>query len=450
MKKIVFVLIALSMIAAVAFGQVRFVGGKFVIEKGAKVRVGVDNDKWGQAIVETWNEENPDQVGLVEYMNFGAAGGTDAITQLQNETADICMVIDGEVARNQQSLMVLDTNLVKLATDVTQLTFLKAANPTDYKFIPIAYDGMTFAWNETMMKKLGLDITDKTPKDGLPDAFDTWEEIFALSKKWAAGPRPVYNKATVNVVFPMSLEEVWSGYSSLTAGGWEIFAERDATKPGFEKSSFAQGLEFIKAASEAMISVEANGAKTPAASMIWRWDDFLNNQISPFGLVGTWQDVATAEKKGGYNIRFSALPTWKGKNLTPFVKSKGFVINGFTKYPGAASEVLRQLYSKAFLTAMVNNSSYIPALGKTEAAKKVTPSFRTDPNKAEMMVGFAFNYPEPSATLPANKAKKGMDVYYNIGLNLIFRSVWDGEKSPADAQKEAVELAAKWLADNNK
>jgi len=129
-----------------------------------------------------------------------------------------------------------------------------------------------------MMDALKLDTKDGN-KDGLPDAFDTWEEIFALAKKWQT-ERPTYKGKPVNIVFPMCLDETWSAYSNLTAGGWEVFAKKDPSNPGFNEPSFLEGLEFIKAASEAMISVEANGVKTPGASMVWRWDDALNNETA--------------------------------------------------------------------------------------------------------------------------------------------------------------------------
>jgi len=302
-----------------------------------------------------------------------------------------------------------------------------------------------FAWNKTMMEALKLDTTDKN-KDGLPDAFDTWEEIFDLAKKWQAN-RPSYKGKPVNIVYPMSLDEVWSGYSNLSAGNWKIFPTKDAAKPGFDQDGFRAGLEFIKTASDAMISVEANGVKTPGASMTWRWDDALNNETAPFFLVGTWMDVNGAETKGGYDIKFGPMPTWKGVRLTPFVKTKGWVINGFTKYPSASHELYRILFTKDGMQTMVNNSAYIPAL-KAKASN--TPSYKTDPNKAEMSAAFAFNYPEPTVTLPANPKKKGMDGYYGIGLNLELRAVWDGEKTPADAQANIVKLYNKWYEENNK
>lgn len=447
MKRFVALILGISLIAGGAFAQSKAVwrGNKFQIEKGAKIRVGADSDQLGKAIVELWKKQHPEAPDVVEYQFLGAAGATDQVTALQGEAPDVLIVIDGEVNRNEQSLLPLDAVITKGAQGFAMEPFYSGANSKTIKYVPFAYDGMAFAWNKTMLEALKLDTTDKN-KDGLPDAFDTWEEIFDLSRKWQTN-RPTYKGKPVTIVYPMCLDEVWSAYSNLTAGGWKIFPTKDPAKPGFDQDSFRAGLEFIKAASDAMISVEVNGARTPGASMIWRWDDALNNETAPFFLVGTWMDVNGAETKGGYDIKFGPMPTWKGVRLSPFVKTKGWVINGFTKYPSAAHELYRILFTKDGMQTIVDNSSYIPAL-KPRASN--TPSYRKDPNKAEMSAAFAFNYPEPTISLPANPKKKAMDGYYGISLNLELRSVWDGEKTPAEAQARIVELYNMWYEENNK
>ncbi len=450
MKRRIALVMVLILVGISVFAQSKAVwdakNRQFQIEKGAKIRLGMDNDKVGAAIVQLWDQLHPEAKGVVEYMNLGAAGSADQITQLQGDAPDVVLAIDGEVSRNAQSLLPLHKVIADAAKNFAAEPFFSGANSgMQIKFIPVAYDGMTFAWNKTMMDALKLDTKDAN-KDGLPDAFDTWEEIFDLAKKWQTN-RPTYKGKPVAIVYPMCLDEVWSGYSNLTAGGWEIFPKANPANPGFDQDSFRAGLEFIKAAADVMISVEVNGARTPAASMVWRWDDALNNETAPFFLVGTWMDVNGAETKGGYDIKFGPMPTWKGKRLTPFVKTKGWIINGFTKYPSASHELYRILYTRDGLQVMVNNSSYIPAL-KPKATN--TPSYRDDPNKAEMAKAFVFNYPEPSIILPKNPAKKAMDGYYGIGVNLELRDIWDGKKTPAEAQANLVSLYTKWYQENNK
>lgn len=418
---------------------------QYKVEKGAKIIVGVDNDAWGNAIVELWNKKHPEYKGVVTFQNFGSAGGIDQINTKQGEAPDLCFVIDGEVSRGVQSLSTFEKTTANVAKKVAQDTFFNNVNKNGKTYyVPVAYDGMAFSWNKTMMEALGMDTTDKN-KDGLPDAYDTWEEIFAWSKSLKT--RPQYKGKDVNVVFPMNLDNQWAFYSSLTAAGWEIYKEGDPTKPGFEKKEFLAAFDFVKAASDARISVEVNGEKTPAASMGWRWDDYLNSEISPFALVGTWMDVDAATKATGAEFKFSSMPTWKGKKLTPFVKTKGWVINGFTKYPSATAELLRILLSTEGMQSMIDNSSYIPSL---KAKAPITPDYSNDRVKQEMSAAFAYNYPEPGMALPNNASQPCMNVYYNIQIEQSYYGVYDGTRTAEEAQKEIVKNAAAWLEQNNK
>jgi arabinogalactan oligomer/maltooligosaccharide transport system substrate-binding protein len=450
MKRLFVLFLSLG-IAVSAFAQQQAVWvdstHQFAIEPGAKIQVAVDSDQWGAAIVALWNKEHPNHVGAVTYIHADATGATDKITQLQDSFADVVLCIDSEVSRNAQSLLTLDPHLVWLGQHVSQPPFFENANPAGNDvYIPLAYNGMVFAWNKTMLEKLGYSV--RTDDHNLPREFNTWEKIFALAKNWQDN-RPNYHGSPVNIVYPMSLTEVWSAYSSLTADGWEIYGDANPLQPGFDKASFRGGLDFIREASKAGLWVLANGRKIPGSSMtgLSHWDDFLNNQTAPFGLVGTWQDVKGAMRKGDFKLEFSPMPTWKDHRLTPFVGTKGFVINGFTHYPSAAEELYRLLYTKAAMEAMIRTSSYLPALRK---GSPITPSFGGDWVKEEMAKAFQYSYPEPAYFLPNNQYRKAMDVYYNIPMGQIYSDVWDGKKTPSEGQQEAVTLAAKWLADNNK
>lgn len=451
MKKIVLVFAALALVASGAFGQAKPVwdakAKAYVPEAGAKIRIGVDSDKWGAAIVELWNAKYPDKKGMVDFVNTPSSNSADLPTQQQGEAPDVLMVIDGETLRNTQSLMAIDNSLAAYAKAVIQEPFMSSVNQgKDLKYIPASYNGLAFSWNKTMMEALKLDTKDAN-KDNLPDAFDTWEEIFALSAKWAKGPRPEYMGKPVTITFPWSVNNTWGVYSALSAGGWKIFEEANPLKPGYEKAAFRAGLEFLKAASDASQMVEANGTKTPGAAAGWKFDDYLAGSLSPFGMVGTWMDVNGAEAKGGMDLIFGKMPTWKGKVPSPFVTTKGFILNGFSKYPSAAHELLRLIYTKEGMQAMVDETSYIPSL---KAKAPNTPVYKNDENKVQMGAAFATSYPEPVILLPNNKAKRALDVYYNITLDQIYADVWDGKLTPADAQKKTVDLAAKWIAENNK
>mgnify|MGYP001806372241 CR=1 FL=1 len=418
----------------------------YAIEEGATLRIGADNDVVGNAIVALWDATYPELKGAVEYVNSGAAGSADALATQQGEYPDVFMAIDGEVSRNESHLLAIDAFLAGIIKENSLESFYKAGNATATTvYAPMAYDGMAFVWNKTMLETLGKDVTDANG-DNLPDAFDTWEEIFALSTSWI-GARPVYKGANVDIVFPLSLGEPWSAYHQFTAGGFKLFGEGDATKPGYNTPEFKEGLNFLLAAKEAQISVDAAGILTKAGDMGWRWDGVINNETAPFGLVGTWMDIKGASTTTGSTYVVSALPTFDGEHQSPFVKTKGFVINGYTEYRSAATELLRLIYSKDGFNALVTGTSYAPSL---KDGSDLTPTLEEGGYQEQMMAAFMYNYPEPALTLPKNPARKAMDAaYYDGTLVAMIQAIWDGTKTVDEAVAELIATTdAKIAADN--
>lgn len=453
MKKLLLAVIAVSLVATGAMAQSSSKAkwdakkGQYTIEKGAKVTLGIDNDPFGMALVALWDKAHPEAAGAVEYLNTPSDSSAKKLSDLQGDAPDVVMALTSDVPKFAGAMSNLDSNLVKIATANMDPAFYKASNAM-FKApvaIPFAYDGMAFAWNKTMLAKLGLDVS-KVTKDNLPVAFDTWEEIFALAKKWDTN-RPTYLDKPVSIVFPMSLDEPWSGFSSTTVAGWAIYKDGNALNPGFDQPAFLKGLEFIKVASDAKISVEADGSKTPGASCTWRWDAVLNDQSAPFGLVGTWMDIKGALAKGGHDMQFGPMPTYAGKRLTPFLKVKVYVLNAYSKYPSASAELLRLMLSKEGMQAMIDTSAYVPAL---KAGAKIAPDYSKDLVKQQMAYAFQYSYIEPvSLKLTVNTTMQAMDVYYNIGMPQFYKDVWDGSKTPKEAQDLIVAAAAKWVAENN-
>jgi len=417
---------------------------KYLIEDGATLRFGTDDDNYGAAIVALWDETYPEHAGAVEYINNGAAGAADLLAEQQGEYPDVFFAIDGEVPRNEAHLLAFDEHLASKVQSNSIDTFYNSANRNNQTvYAPMTYDGMAFIWNKTMLETLGLDTTD-ADGDNLADAFDTWEEIFALAQDWQTD-RPVYKDKNLNVVFPMTLENQWSDYHHLTSMGWEIFKDNDPLNPGYDDPKLAEGMQFILDAKEAKISVEESGIVTPAESMIWRWDDVLNNELSPFGLVGTWMDVEAAQETTGSEFVISALPTYKGNNQTPFVKTKGYVISAYTQYRSAANALVDLLYSDAGFQAMVDNSSYAPSLVDNTT---IAPDMEDDGVQASFSNGFKYNYPEPQLTLPNAPAVKAMDVYYSF-ISDAEKAVYSGDSSIEDAITKLVSDSDAWYEANN-
>jgi len=415
-------------------------------EEDAVIEIGVDSDDLGAALVQKWDADYPSLAGKLTFRNWGSANGdtsgVQGLTTGQGEAPDVALVIDNEVTGNFASLLPLHEYFGDLGSEQTHNVVYNTINAGGDYYLPAFYDGMSFAWNKTMLEDWNIDLTD-ADENGLPEAFDTWEEIFAMADGWTE--RPTFNDTEILEVFPISLDEVWSGYSSLTAGGWQLFGDgSDLTKPGFDDPEFLAGLEFIKEFSNHAMSVDETGAKKDAAAMGWRWEGFLDGN-NPFGLVGTWMDVDGKEAANSLDFKFSVMPTYDGVQLSPLMKTKGFVVNGYTENPSAASEVLRWLYTKDVFEAVMDASSYLPAL---EADADIYPEIDSE-NKAEFALGMSLNHLEPAGSLPLAPTQRAMNVYYNISINEFYKAVWNGTKTPAVAQTEIDAASDTWFTTNN-
>ena len=416
---------------------------RFLFEPGATVTIGVDNDNMGEALVEKWNADFPALAGRLVFRNVGSANGESTGVQGfevgQAEAADVALVITDEIIGREINLLPLHPYFDDLAQTDTLPAINNVINGRATIALTAFWDGMSFSWNETMLRSLGVNVDADSNNDGLPDAFDTWEEIFALG---LAGRE--YKGKEILEAFPISLDEPWSAYSSLSSQGFVIF-EDGPTEPGFESPEFLGGLEFIQNFSEQGQNLDETGTKKAASSMGWRWDAYLNDEAYPFSLVGTWMNVTAAREATGATFRFSAMPTFEGNPLRPFSGTKAFAVNGYTPNPSAASEVLRWLYTPSTMSSMIANSTYLPAL--QEGAFSTPAIF--DPVKAEFTNGMRLNQIVPAFALPNDPNQRVMNLYYGIGVTDYYKGVWDGTFTPEEAQAAIVEAANAWLDANN-
>lgn len=423
----------------------------FLWEDGAVITIGVDNDTLGAALVEKWNADFPELADKLVFQNYGSANGqTSGVEGLevgQADAPDVALVIDNEVTGRITHVASLHQYFADLGSEQTHNVVYNTINTIDSVYLPAFYDGMSFSWNKTMLEEWGWDLTD-ADGNGLPEAFDTWEEIFAIADAWTERPTFSVNGGDafdVLEVFPISLDEVWSGYSSLTAGGWQLFGDgSDLTDPGFGNAEFLAGLEFIEEFSTHAMSVDETGAQKAASAMGWRWDAYLDGAY-PFALVGTWMDVDGKEAANNLDFKFSTMPTFEGEQLAPLMKTKGFVINAYTENPSASAEVLRWLYTQETFETIMDSSSYLPAL---EADADIYPEIDSD-NKAEFALGMMYNHLEVAGSLPLDPTNRAMNVYYSIGINGYYKQVWDGDITPAAAQTAIDDLAEAWIDENN-
>ncbi len=401
------------------------------------IKVGVDSDNWVTAL-NTYFTDNPINGIRVTAVNEGASGAADKITTDQAAMPDIQLVVDGEVTRNAASLASVGAEIeTKLAANAVERFVTSTTVNGEAKYVPMGYDGMVFGYNKTMLKSFGINVDDVNDK-GLPKELDTFEEIFALAQKWATEGYPEYAGNEITTAVSLVAGNSWSGYAYVSAGGWKILSNKnDVTDAGFGTPEFKAGLEFIAAAADAKVKVQKAGTAyelAPSASLSQEQSgDLLNNRTSPMALVGTWENVAgcTAIQEND-EIVFAAMPTWNGNQPGPFIKSKGFVINGYSANVAAAKVVLNKLYSAELMQIMLDNSS-MPAVLKTGAEF----TLNLTAIQQAMINAFQYGYSEVNTAMPNNPAKKAMDAYYGISPENFYKQVWDEAAANTGDAREA-------------
>jgi len=416
-------------------------------EEGATITIGVDSDSMAEALMNQWEKDFPELTGYLFTTNYESANnewsGTEGIETMKGEAPDIALVLDRTVRGKESSLLRLPDALIERGEANAMAEAYEAANHDKHVYLPAFYDGMAFSWNRTMLEKWGIDVDDVT-EDNLPRELATWEAIFEyVDANHSLEDRPVFRDQTIYEFFPVSIGEAWSGYSSLTAGGWQLYGSGDYSDPEFDTDEFLKGLEFVETFSQTDMSVTEDNEPRPGAWMDWRWENYLQGH-HPFGLVGTWMQVEDAMESNDMVFEFAPMPTFEDERLKPLTKSKGFVINDYTEYPSSAAFVLEWLYSKDVMEVMVENSTYLPYLRSDADMLPSLDGYRKDFHNALTVSHF-----ESMEGLPQNPNRHAMDIYYDIGIRDYLMDIWNGDITPEEAQAAIVDSARFWMEEYN-
>lgn len=338
------------------------------IEEGATIHIGGIEKDFEKALIELWNETYPEYTGLIveneEELQY------DAITDfLSADSAYDIVYTDEELATYyMDKLWPMEQSIFKQSIKESALEPI--VGDLQAYFMPYSVDGVAFLYNKTMLDAIGIDTETDENGDGLPDSFDTWEEIFSLSDTWAQNP-PVYKKKEVLITFPFALNEMSMSYFMLTSHGFRLFPDYVGSEIGFNRSSFENALGFISEIGKHSVARKKNETKKgkevivtysdyTGEDYVWQWEKVLTNEISPFGLIASWMsiDEAVAHTQSEYKI--APFPTFEETNQASLLSYKGFAIKANTSYPSAANRVMQFLRSEEAMQLFVAYSSEIP------------------------------------------------------------------------------------------
>lgn len=390
----------------------------YKIEAHARLSILVPNSAYGQAIVDYWDWYHPEATGIVTYEVVSSTSGSQ----------DVLFITQVQAGALFQSLYPLDEHLSK-NVDIDKVYALNANALT---YLPVTADGFVFLVNKTKLEEAGLPTQDQN-SDGLIDSIDSFEKIFALKSTWES--------QQVNV-FPIPLNEPYSFYPFLTTGGFSLYDSFDALKPGFETETFKTGLIFVKSLAE----INWNHSETNKAETYpWKLDDALINDNFIFTLAGPWMDISASDFATPSEWVISKFPTYQGKELTPMIKTSGFVINGNTLYPSAAHELIRILKSIKGIQLLVDNTTLTPLVNDALL------EFLTfeDPHRKELAMAYRGSVSEPIIAFPDNPSTLAIQTLYRMKLMSTIQALWDGTLSVEEAQTQLVDEATRVITELN-
>jgi arabinogalactan oligomer / maltooligosaccharide transport system substrate-binding protein len=241
----------------------------------------------------------------------------------------------------------------------------------------------------------------------------TLEEIIEAAKQYND---PVNN----DFYFLMTIGDGYKIYPMLSAYGFRIFGEDgiDADNPGFDTDEFEKGLELVGSLKEIM----------PISAIDLGNVSFLKSQFTEgkvaYEISGPW-DITTF-KESGVNFGVTVLPTYNGKELTPFAGVQNAHVSAFTKYPIAAQlfaqhlvsdEAAGMMYRKANKITTLKDVSKIEGLSEDELIKPFVEQF-------------ANSQPMPSVSR--------ISYFWTISAQTC-QAVFDGQLTPAQGRAKAVE-----------
>ncbi len=224
-----------------------------------------------------------------------------------------------------------------------------------------------------------------------------------------------------NNIFQM-LYTVGDGYKIypiLSSAGFSLFGENgtDEDNPGFDSNEFEKGLELLSELHDVM----------PISSDDLGNVSFLSNQFCEgkvaYEITGPW-DVE-AFKESGVNFGVTTLPTYQGKELTPFAGVVNAHISAYTKYPIAAQLLASYLVSDEAAIKLYEISGDITTVKSVAEIDE----FKNDECVKAFIEQFANSYPMPSV--------KRISYYWTVS-KAVAKAVFDQELTPKEGRQKAI------------
>lgn len=430
---------------------------EYILEDEAVLTVSVHNESYGEALKELWDETYPEHQGALNVVLAGSMNGKDWL----EKKADVGMIFSSEAARlNQWLLPIGEVTEQKIKSGLLE-QYGESVNANQMLYVPMGGYGWIFSYNRTMLGELGFELNDEN-QDGLPDEFDTFEEIGA----WAdslEGPL-VYRQQEVKRIFDFNWDEPSLAMTWLSAGGFKPFKTMEAEQPGWMSEEFLSCITDLKElgkhqwilTDEDEIVNESEKDDSRYQSSTWGSEFYLSNAASVFSMVGTWMYYDDFESLNDEDFGFSVMPTLNGTSLSPYTLSFGYVIRKDTAYPNACYQLISLIRSDKGLQIFAENSeepllynynevrTFENEQGEIEALPDLELSFKTE-NLKEISRAMMNGKEESMVAFVKNPEVRGWDMIEDTGVYNYLRRVFEQTISLSAAQSRIADEANAWM-----
>lgn len=393
----------------------------FKIEEDASIIVQVENEALGAYLVETWDNLHPDNQGAVSYLVEKPLN----LTQLaDNFETDVIITSSNNAAYVLNDVFDLGKDVRKTILTRSAKGLENVLNERGNFFIPNSVTGWTFAYNKTMLEDLGFDLIDEN-NNGLPDVFETWEQLFELDDQ-------IFED--LDILFPLSFKDQYSFYPFLTSGKWHLNFTDKGDDAGISHPEFLKGLEFIEVLGQANLYKE----KHPASDLQWQYNTAFFESRTAFTLMSDWMNFAYFQEKTKDEYIIAPLPSYKESTLRPKGEVDGYLVSKDTLYPSASAEAIRILRSPEAFEFYNGSKTFVyhrNYLEELEASDK----------EINLIRALNFIDPDPVMVLESAPTVLARTFFYEVDFMDILEALYEGNIDATEAQSQIVERHDAWL-----
>lgn len=400
----------------------------FKIEADAKISVQVETEAMASYIVDMWDKTHPEFKGALT----AVVKPSLTLTQLaDNFETDLILTSINNAAFVLNEVVDLGAKTDRTIMSRIPLSLSGALNEKGTFFVPNSVKGWTFVYNKTLAEEIGLDLED-SDKNGLPDSFETFENIFELEETILK---------ELDILFPLSFQDQYSFYPFLTSSRWHLNFTNVGEDPGFKHPEFLKGLELIEKFSD--VKLDNTVEDKSADALPWRYDTAIYNRESVFSLMSDWMNFEYYQDKLSDELVIAPLPTFNGNHLYAKGSVDGYMISKETHYPSATTEALRLLRSleTAPIYGIVNDKVFAYHRNYLDEI-----AFEND--LKDKIRALNFIDPDPVMVLESNNAKLARDLLYEVDIMPVLMDLFDKKIDKIEAQAEIMKLADAWLKEH--